>query len=258
MNIAVIVPTYNEAENIGKLIPSIHDALKEDYTLIVVDDNSKDDTQSIVLNLSQSYPVELIARPGKLGYASAVKDGLRFGLEHSANLLIHMDADFSHDPARLPQIIAASDNHDIVIGSRYIKGGGVQNWNLTRRFISSSANFIARSFLGIKANDCTGGFRCYRRSVFDKADLFSINVEGYSFLLASIFRLQQAGLTITEIPVTFVDRRFGKSKLSRKIILEAMFLVVKLSFCRISLCMRKHCFHRNTRVKIAPTANEPR
>lgn len=234
MDYCVAIPTFNELDNIQQLVSQVL-ATDPRLHVVVVDDASPDGTGAWVEDHSQTEPrVHALRRGGRFGYASAIKDGLRFGLDRGARFVLHMDADFSHDPSHLPQILAASQAYDVVVGSRYIPGGGTRNWGLHRRLLSSGANLVARTVLGLGVHDCTGGFRCYRRETFDKVDLFSIEVEGYGFLVAILFRLQQAGLRVGEVPIVFVDRQYGKSKLSRRIILEAMWLVFRLGLSRIN------------------------
>jgi len=205
MNVAVIIPTLNEAENIGKLIPSIHDALKSDYIVVVVDDNSKDGTQDVVLNLSKSYPVKLIARPGKLGLASAVIDGIN---AQQADAYIVMDADFSHPPELLPELRRNIETYDLVVASRHVKGGGVSGWPLKRRIISSVAILMARPLTRVK--DTTSGFFAIRG-----ACLKNVNLTPLGFKIGLECFVKANWDSYIELPFIFTDRKYGSSKLRR-------------------------------------------
>lgn len=205
MNVAVIVPTLNEAENIGNLIPAIHNALQNNYTIVIVDDNSKDGTRDVVLGLSGTYPVKLIARPGKLGLASAVIDGIN---SKKADAYIVMDADFSHPPELLSEIRRNLETHDLVVASRHVKGGGVSGWPLKRRIISSVAIFMARPLTCVK--DTTTGFFAVRGSCLEDVKLtplgFKIGLECF---------VKAGWSSYIEIPFMFTDRKCGSSKLRR-------------------------------------------
>lgn len=223
--IAIIIPALNEASNLKVLIPLIHNELLSDYKVIVVDDNSTDGTLEL-LN-SMSYPIEVVSRPCKQGYASAIIDGLSKGLNN--DILIHMDADLSHNPRYLKQMIKELDNCDIVIGSRYNKGG-VKGIKFYRLVISRLGNYVAEKMLGLKVKDCTSGFRVYKREVFDVIDLNKTRmIDGYGFLIMTTDMLVKHKLKIKEFPIVFEDRYDGKSKISKFIILEALFLVLMLA-----------------------------
>lgn len=233
MEVWVVVPTYNEAENIVTLLQKILQRLPNAH-VVVVDDNSPDGTADIVEKVSkEENRVHLILRPGKLGYASAIVTGLNYAVSQGAHLLGHMDADFSHDPQKLPELVSAlRKGFDVAIGSRYIPGGKVEGWSLYRKLLSRSANWLVRMTLGLTVKDCTSGFRLYKREALEKLPLNRLRVEGYGFLYLSTAFAVWNGLKITEVPIVFVDRRQGKSKLSRRIIAEAAAALLKVYFWR--------------------------
>ncbi len=233
LKICIIVPTYNERDNIEELVNRIL-ALPVPANIIVVDDNSPDGTGAVVDRLAQQYPaVSVIHRAGKLGLGSAYIAGFKQGLSDGADRLVTMDADFSHDPAYIPDLVALADDYHITIGSRYVPNGGVQNWGQWRRFLSWGANSFSRSALGLKARDCTAGFRCYHREVLLNIGLDQIFSNGYSFLVEMIFKCQRQGFSIGEIPILFTNRVHGKSKISQREIYKAMYTVMRLSFGRL-------------------------
>ncbi len=229
----LVVPTYNEAENIRTLVPAILSAVPDAH-VVVVDDNSPDGTAEIVAEMQRAKPqVHLLRRPGKLGYASAIVSGLQYALAQGAQRLGHMDADFSHDPQRLTAMLnALGEGADIVIGSRYVAGGGVEGWSLFRQVLSRGANWLARTLLRLPVRDCTSGFRLYRRDALTKLALERLQVEGYGFLYLSTALAVWQNLRVVEVPILFVDRRHGKSKLSRRIVAEAALALVKVFLWR--------------------------
>ena len=229
----VIIPTYNEKENIVDLVNQIL-ALPLDVHVIVADDNSPDGTGQIADDLAKQEPrVSVIHRPGKLGLGTAYIAGFKQGLAAGANRLITMDADFSHNPSYIPELVELANYYHITIGSRYIPDGGVQNWELHRRFLSWGANAFARTTLGLKAHDCTAGFRCYHREVLLNINLDRIFSNGYSFLVEMIFRCQRMGYTVGEIPIIFANRERGSSKISQREIYKAIYTVIRLSASRL-------------------------
>jgi len=228
MNIAVIVPTLNEAENIAKLIPCIHDALKKDYIIVVVDDNSRDGTQDAVLRLSNSYPIKLVARPGKLGLASAVIDGMH---SQQADAYIVMDADFSHPPEMLSELRHGIETYDLVVASRHVKGGGVSGWPLKRRIISNAAILMGRPLTRVK--DITSGFFAIRRSCLENVKLAPL---GFKIGLECFVKANWN--SYVELPFIFTDRRFGSSKLRRG---EFLAYLRHLGRLYIYLIKRKAC-----------------
>lgn len=244
MQIAVVIPTLNEADNIARLLQLV---LAADARLhaIVVDDGSRDGTAQLVEQAREASTrehgasrVHLIARGRKLGYASAMQDGMRFALRHGAQMVLQMDADFSHDPKYLPAILEKSATCDLVIGSRYVRGGGTENWGLDRKILSGTANALARTMLKLPARDCTGGFRCWKRSLIEEARVLDVRVQGYAFLFVTLDRVRNCGARIGEVPIVFVDRQFGKSKMSRRIIFEAVRVLTRLWLKRIGLMKR--------------------
>lgn len=206
----VVIPTYNEAENIQPLIQAIHKAWAGLH-VVVVDDDSPDGTGDIAAAIEG---VHLIRRAGKLGLGTAYVAGFKYALDHGYTRIGGMDADFSHDPAVLPALFALLDSHDVGIGSRYIPGGGTRNWGLHRRFLSRSANTFARFMLGFSARDVTSGYRCYRREVLEAVELEALASHGYSFLVEFLYRCEQNGFSVGETPIIFEDRAQGTSKMS--------------------------------------------
>lgn len=233
MDIRVIIPTYNEKENITDLINQIL-ALPLAARVIVVDDNSPDGTGDLLDNLAaQDDRIAVIHRAGKLGLGTAYIAGFKKGLAEGADRLITMDADFSHHPAYIPGLVALADYRHITIGSRYVPHGGVQNWGWQRRFLSWGANHFARMVLGLTAKDCTAGFRCYHREVLTDIDLDQIFSNGYSFLVEMLFKCQRQGYTIGEIPIIFANRTRGSSKISQQEIIKAIGTVMRLMGVRL-------------------------
>lgn len=224
----VVIPTYNEYENIGALIASILQYQR--FRVLVVDDNSPDGTGELVKTLAQHEPrLELVSRPGKLGLGTAYLAGFRRALAEGAQFIFAMDADLSHDPRYLPRLLqAAETRYDLVLGSRYVRGGGTTDWGLLRRIISRGGNIYAGLILGLLVADGTGGFRCYRRRVLEGVDLPAVRSNGYAFQIEMVYRSQRAGFHIGEVPIIFPDRRVGKSKMSRRIVAEALINVWRL------------------------------
>ncbi len=224
----VVIPTYNERENIGALIERILELPR--FRILVVDDNSPDGTATIVTELAGREPrVGLLSRSGKLGLGTAYIAGFRRALVEGASYIYEMDADFSHDPRYLPELLEATEaRYDLTLGSRYVAGGGTTDWGVIRKFISRGGNIYARAILGLPVMDATGGFRCYRRRVLETLDLSAIHSNGYSFQIEMAYRTLQAGFTIGETPIIFPDRRIGRSKMSRRIVLEALLTVWRL------------------------------
>ncbi len=226
----VVVPTYNERENIAALIPQI---LAIPYlNILVVDDASPDGTGDVVAALARDEPrISLLRRSGKLGLGTAYLAGFRQALTDGADFIFEMDADFSHDPRYLPELLrAAQERFDLVLGSRYVAGGGTTDWGAIRQFISRGGNVYARAILGMPVLDATGGFRCYRRSVLETIDLDAVRSNGYAFQIELAYRASCAGFRIGEIPIVFPDRRIGQSKMSRAIVVEALITVWRLRF----------------------------
>ena len=228
----IIIPTYNERDNIEALLALITRTDPAAHILIV-DDNSPDRTYEIVEGLMQSvYPGQLflLKRAGKMGLGTAYIAGFKWALPRDYDYVFEMDADFSHDPKYLPDFLAAIQTHDVVLGSRYVSGGGVKNWGVIRKFISRGGSLYARTILGLSLRDLTGGFKCFRREVLEAIDLDGIRSNGYSFQIEMTYRAKCKGFRIVETPIIFEDRTAGKSKMSRKIFLEAVLMVWKLRF----------------------------
>lgn len=226
----VIIPTYNECENIPVLLPRVLEYAQ--LSVLVVDDGSPDGTGDIVAaEVAHNPRVHLIRRAGKQGLGTAYVAGFRYALERGADYIFEMDADFSHDPRYLPDLLhAAETTYDLVIGSRYVAGGGTTDWGIGRQLISRGGNVYARLILGLPLADMTGGFRCYRRRALEAIQLDRIRSNGYSFQIEMAYRVHQAGLRVGEVPIIFPDRRVGASKMSKHIVVEALINVVKLRF----------------------------
>ncbi|MCB0045925.1 MAG: polyprenol monophosphomannose synthase [Caldilineaceae bacterium] len=225
----MIVPTYNERENLARLVERLR-ALPEDVHVLIVDDNSPDGTGAIADALAAQDPgVHVIHRAGKLGLGTAYKAGFAFGLARPYAYLCTMDADFSHSPESLPDLLRkAEEGYDLVVGSRYVPGGRVVGSTRLRKFISYGANWLAHRALGVTIRDCTAGFRCYRRAVLESIDLERIFSSGYSFLIEMAYYVQRAGFTCAEVPITFVNRTEGASKISKSEIYRAFYTLVRL------------------------------
>jgi glycosyltransferase involved in cell wall biosynthesis len=230
---AIVIPTYNERENIGLLVDKIL-ALPAEIQVIVVDDNSPDGTGDFLSEQAARWPaLRLIRRPRKMGLGTAHIAGFRLALTLDVDCILTMDADFSHHPRYVPDLIAAAEKWDIVIGSRYVKGGGTVNCGLNRTLLSRAANAFARLMLGLEAYDCTAGFRCYRRRVLEAAPLDDIFSNGYSFLIEMLYRCQRLGFKVSEVPICFENRQRGNSKISRAEILRAAYTVLRLAPNRV-------------------------
>lgn len=233
MRILIILPTYNEKENLEKLTGEIL-VLPNDIDILVVDDNSPDGTGKIADDLAaKDKRVKIIHRQGKLGLGTAYYTGFQYGFKNKYDLMMTMDCDFSHPPKYLPTIIKAAGNNDMVIGSRYIKGGGIEGWPAHRKLLSSTANFLVHSFLRLKARDCTSGLRCYHRELLEHLPLDKIKSSGYSYLVEILFYAQKAGAKIKEVPFVFVDRVAGASKISKKEIFNSIKTIVRLALTKI-------------------------
>lgn len=223
-----IVPTYNEVENLEPLVARLL-GLDAGLAIIVVDDNSPDGTGQLADALAARHPeVQVIHRPAKLGLGTAYKAGFTSALAMASPLVITMDADFSHDPRFIPAMLARAAEYDVVIGSRYVGGGGTEGCTLFRIALSRGANLFAKTLLGLHASDCTAGFRCYRRQVLESIHLDRIYSEGYSFLIEMLYWVQRAGFRVGEVPILFRNRRRGASKISRREITRAMATVLRL------------------------------
>ena len=228
----IVIPTYNERDNIEELLEAIT-RIEPAAHLLIVDDNSPDHTSEIVENLIKSTYTDrlfLLKRTGKMGLGTAYLDGFKWALTRDYDYIFEMDADLSHNPKYLPDFLAAIQTHDVVVGSRYVPGGGVKNWGVIRKFISRGGSLYARTILGIPLRDLTSGFKCFRSEVLRAIDLDGIKSNGYSFQIEMTYRAKCKGFRVVETPIVFEDRTVGKSKMSRKIFLEAVLMVWKLRF----------------------------
>lgn len=226
----VIIPTYNELENIDEMLMKLM-ALPFGLHVLIVDDGSPDGTGAAVKRRMAEEPrIHLLERPGKMGLGSAYRAGFHYALDHGAEYIFEMDCDFSHDPAAIAEFLKAAEDADIVVGSRYLNGVTVVNWPLSRLILSYSANVYSRIITGLPLADGTGGFKCFRRRALEGIALEKVESEGYSFQIEMSFRCWKRGFRIKEIPIIFVDRRAGVSKMNKKIIWEAAGMVWKLRF----------------------------
>jgi dolichol-phosphate mannosyltransferase len=226
----LIIPTYNEAANVERIVAAsraeLERALGEGFRILIVDDNSPDGTGRIADRIAAADElVEVLHRPAKSGLGRAYLAGFTHAMAAGAETLIEMDADFSHDPAYLPALLEASRTADLVLGSRYVPGGGVRDWGVLRQCISRGGGLYARWLLGVSVRDLTGGFKCIHRAVLEAIDLPSVRAEGYVFQIEVTYRAIQAGFTVREVPIVFADRAVGSSKMSARIALEAMLRV---------------------------------
>jgi dolichol-phosphate mannosyltransferase len=228
----VVLPTYNERENLEPLVTAVRSVLDgpaPDHTILIVDDASPDGTGEVADALAARDPhVRVLHRPRKDGLGQAYLAGFDVALAEGAGLVVEMDADFSHDPAYLPALIGAARDADLVLGSRYVPGGGIRNWGRLRTFVSRGGCWYARTVLGVEVRDLTGGFKCFRRAVLEALDLRSIRSQGYAFQVELTYRALQLGFRVKEVPIVFADRRVGQSKMSRRIVLEAIWMIPAL------------------------------
>jgi dolichol-phosphate mannosyltransferase len=225
----LVLPTFNEAENLGALIEAVLAQLPASARVLVVDDDSPDGTGRIADGLAARHErVRVLHRAVREGLGPAYIAGFRRALAEGAELVLEMDADFSHDPAYLPQLLAAAEDADLVIGSRYVRGGGVENWGLLRRAISRGGSAYARAVLGVGVHDLTGGFKCFRRRALEAIDLDSVAARGYAFQVEMTYRAIEAGMRVVEVPIVFRDREAGHSKMDGSIVAEAIWRVPML------------------------------
>ncbi|MBK9098355.1 MAG: polyprenol monophosphomannose synthase [bacterium] len=228
MKTLIIIPTYNELENLPKLLPVV---LSKDSSInvLIVDDNSPDGTASFVENeMKNNERIHLIKRSSKQGLGTAYIAGFKYALQNGFDLIFEMDADFSHDPNEIPRFLEEIKNSDLVLGSRYITGVNVINWPMRRLLLSWFANFYTRVITGMSVHDATGGYKCFRKEVLQAIDLDKVTSNGYAFQIEMTFKAWKKGFRIKEIPIIFVDRVKGKSKMSKKIVREAVTMVWKL------------------------------
>jgi dolichol-phosphate mannosyltransferase len=226
VRVVVCLPTYNERENLEAIVQALGDM---GVSVLVIDDDSPDGTGELADRLAAEFDhVEVLHRPRKEGLGPAYVAGFERALADGAELVLEMDADFSHDPADVPRLIEAAREADLVLGSRYVEGGAIRNWGPVRRFVSAGGSLYARLLLGVPVRDLTGGFKCFRREVLEGLDLRAIGSRGYAFQIETTYRAIRAGFRVRELPITFVDRERGGSKMSRRIVLEGIWKVPAL------------------------------
>jgi dolichol-phosphate mannosyltransferase len=227
----ICLPTFNERENVERMVRTLHDL---GVGVLVIDDGSPDGTGEIADSLAAELDgVGVLHRERKQGLGPAYLAGFRRALDEGAELILEMDCDFSHDPADVKRLIAAAESTDLVLGSRYAKGGGTRNWGLVRRFISRFGSLYAQVILGLPVRDLTGGFKCYRRVVLEALPLDEIRSKGYAFQIETTYRAIRKGFSVREIPITFADRIEGGSKMSRSIVVEAVWKVPALRLAAV-------------------------
>jgi dolichol-phosphate mannosyltransferase len=229
----VVMPTYNEADNVARIVNATSAELERlvpgEHRVLIVDDNSPDGTGALADELARELDgVEVLHRPTKDGLGNAYRAGFAHALAGGAELLIEMDADFSHDPRYLEALLDASRDADLVLGSRYVPGGGIRDWGMLRRAVSRGGGWYARAILRVDVRDLTGGFKCIRRQVVEAIDLATVRADGYVFQIEVTYRAIVAGFKVVEVPIIFEDRKVGASKMSPRIALEAMWLVPRL------------------------------
>jgi dolichol-phosphate mannosyltransferase len=230
----ICLPTYDERENLEPMLRALGAVLGPDDRVLVIDDNSPDGTGELADRLAGELPfVEVLHRAQKEGLGPAYLAGFRRALERGAELVVEMDCDFSHDPKDVPRLLEAAADADLVLGSRYVPGGGVENWGLVRRVISAGGSLYARVLLGVPVRDLTGGFKCFRRAVLEALDLDAVHSKGYAFQIELTYRALRRGFRVREVPIRFVDREVGGSKMSRAIVLEAIWKVPLLRFAAL-------------------------
>ncbi|MCA9577415.1 MAG: polyprenol monophosphomannose synthase [Polyangiales bacterium] len=227
--VLIVTPTYNERENLARFLAGVFEVLPRAHVL-VVDDASPDGTGDLAEELAaDDERVQVLHRPGKLGLGTAYLDGFRWGLAEGFDVFFEMDTDLSHDPRYLPDFLdALADGADLVIGSRNVPGGGVEGWGLGRHVLSKGGSLYSRTWLGLPVQDLTSGYKAFRRAVLEKLALESVSSNGYSFQIELTYRAALAGCTVREVPIIFVDRRAGHSKMSRRIVAEAVLMVPAL------------------------------
>ena len=231
----VCLPTYNERENLEPMVRALGDVLGAAGRVLVIDDDSPDGTGELADRLAAELPwVEVLHRGRKEGLGPAYLAGFRHALHTDAELVLEMDCDFSHDPAAVPRLIAAAREADLVLGSRYVPGGSVGNWGRGRLLVSAGGSLYARLLLGVGIRDLTGGFKCYRREVLERIDLDAIRSKGYAFQIETTYRALRAGFRVVEVPIAFIDRAVGGSKMSRAIVLEAIWKVPLLRLAAVT------------------------
>lgn len=235
MNALVIIPTYNERENLPTLVREI--LARPLYRVMVVDDQSPDGTGEVADHLAAEFPgrVEVVHRTGKRGLGRSYLDAFGLAIRQDVEVICHMDADLSHDPKYLPDLVEAARDHDLVIGSRYLHGVSVVNWPLRRLILSSFANRYVRAITRLSVHDCTSGFRCWRRDALARIPLDRIVSDGYSFVVELLFEASRLGCRVAEVPIVFVERRQGTSKMSKAVLIESVIMPWRLALRRLLL-----------------------
>jgi dolichol-phosphate mannosyltransferase len=241
VKMVVVVPTYNERDNIEKLVDQVL-AQHSDIDILIVDDNSPDGTGEIVDRLAAANTrVQVLHRAGKLGLGSAYREGFAIALKNGADYIVEMDADFSHDPKVLTVFMDTMREADVVIGSRYLHGVSVVNWPIRRLMLSYFASVYTRMVTGLKLRDCTSGFKCFKRSVLESINMGAVRSDGYSFQIEMNFRCMERGFVLAEVPIIFIDRHAGTSKMSKQIVREAVLMVWKLKLGSLWRRLRGYC-----------------
>jgi len=253
----VVIPTYNESENIERMLGRIHECLPS-AGVLVVDDGSPDGTAAIVKRVAaERDDVNLLERAGKSGLGSAYRAGFAWGLERGYDAFIEIDADFSHDPAALPTLVAPlEEGYDVAIGSRYIEGGSIPNWAWHRHLLSRGGNIYASTMLGLGVADSTAGYRCYSAGILRRLDLERVRAEGYGFQIEMTYRAKQHGARVIEVPISFVDRTAGESKMSSFIVIEALALVTWWALGRLARPLRRRAGTVSP-VSVSPSSAAP-
>lgn len=231
--VTVVMPTYNEADNLPTMVAELLALDLDDLEIVIVDDNSPDGTGQVAERLAACYPEQIcvVHRPGKQGLGSAYRQGFRKALHNGAEYVVEMDADFSHSPSYIPEMLDKAQTYDVVVGSRYVDGGSVDDrWRLWRRFLSWFGNAYARAVTGLEVRDATAGFKVFRREVLENIDLSRVQSDGYAFQIEMAYACQQAGFRVCEIPIFFEDRLVGSSKMDLDIVLEAIWRVWQIRF----------------------------
>jgi dolichol-phosphate mannosyltransferase len=237
MRTLIVIPTYNEAENIGALFEAVLAETPQEVEFLVVDDNSPDGTGKLVDGIAEQNPrVHVLHRAGKQGLGTAYVAGFKWGIEHGYEAFVEMDADFSHNPKYLPEMLKLLADYDVVIGSRYVSGGGTVNWGVGRKILSRGGSIYSRMILGAPIRDFTGGFNGWRKNVLEAVDLDTLRSDGYSFQIELKYRAFKRGFKLREFPIVFEDRKVGKSKMHRRIVLEALARVWSFRFAAGCSC----------------------
>ncbi len=236
----IVLPTYEESANIEKILRSVRESLPQ-ANILVVDDSSPDGTAEIAKKIAAELGnIDILVRPEKNGLGPAYRAGFRWGLDNGYEIFVEMDSDFSHDPAQLADLVKpVEDGADVSIGSRYVPGGKIPNWKLSRKLLSRGGNLYASIVLSLHVADSTAGFRAYGKSILEKIDLSTITADGYGFQIEMTYRAKQKGAKIVEVPISFIDRVEGTSKMSRSVITEALWLVSKWGFERFRTGKKK-------------------